>query len=255
MEVYMFTTLLVLLLGLAVGSFLNVVIYRIPREMSLVRPGSHCPRCKSRIRPFDLVPVFGWIALCGRCRACGERISSVYPLVELMTGGLFVLAYMAFGPTAAFVRTCVFLSTLLALSFIDLEHRILPNSIVLLGFLMGIPLSLIISPGVLLNGLLGALVCGGGLLLIALVYPAGMGGGDVKLAGMIGLYLGLGPGLLALFMGFWAGALFGLTMIVLRRMTRKDYMPFGPFLSLGALIMTLWGDSVVQWWLLNIWRM
>ncbi len=251
----MFTALFVLLFGLAVGSFLNVVIYRIPREMSLVRPGSHCPRCKSPIRPLDLIPVLGWVALRGRCRACGDRISFLYPLVEIITGGLYMLAYITFGPTIAFVRACVFLSALLALSFIDLEHRIIPNSIVLFGFLMGIPLSLIMGPGVLTNGLLGVLVCGGGLLLIALVYPAGMGGGDVKLAGMIGLYLGLGPGLLALFIGFLAGAIFGLAMIFCGKMTRKDYMPFGPFLSLGGLIMILWGGSIVQWWLHHIWRM
>jgi leader peptidase (prepilin peptidase) / N-methyltransferase len=234
---------LVFLLGLAVGSFLNVVIYRVPRGESLLRPGSHCPSCQAPIRPRHNIPVVGWLLLRGRCFDCQARISVRYPLVELGTGLLFLgLAWRL--DTAMWPAYLYFAAIGVALALIDLDVRRLPNAIVLPSY----PVLAVLLLGsawwsdslsAFVRAVLGALALFGFFAAIAFIYPAGMGWGDVKLAGLIGLVLGylswlaLGVGA---FLGFLLGSVIGVAIIALGKGGRKTAVPFGPFMIAGALI-------------------
>jgi leader peptidase (prepilin peptidase)/N-methyltransferase len=243
-------------LGLAVGSFLNVVIYRVPRKESVVRPRSHCPSCGTQLADRDNIPVLSWVLLRGRCRTCGERISARYPLVELATAALFVAVGLRFGPDWAVPAFLLFFASLLAISLIDLEHYIIPNRIVYPTLFGGFAL-LVLAAGAegdwkpLERALIGSAVFWGILLLIHLVSPRGMGFGDVRLAAVLGLFLGwLGLGYvgLAFFLGFLLGAIVGLILMVLRRRGRKDHIPFGPFLAAGAVVAVLAGSPILAWY-------
>ena len=261
------TALLVLLcavLGLAVGSFLNVVIYRVPRKESVVRPRSHCPSCDTQLRETDNVPVVSWLVLRGRCRTCGEPISVRYPLVELATGVLFAGAALRFGfdwPLPAFL---LFLAALLALALIDLEHYLLPNRIIYPTLYASAPLLVGAAAfghywthfeerGAGLKGsILGGLGAFAFFFLLNLVYPRGMAFGDVRLSGLIGVYLGwLGPAtlFLGLFAGFLSGSVIGVTLILARRADRKTPIPFGVFLAFGAMLAVYFGRPILDWYL------
>lgn len=242
------------LFGLLVGSFLNVVIHRVPLRQSVVSPRSACPGCGTTLAERDNVPVLSWLVLRGRCRTCSMRISIRYPLVELATAALFAAAAVRLGADWALPAFCLFLAALLAVALIDLEHFIVPNRIVLPMLAVSLPL---LGLAALLEdewrslatGVLGALLASNGLLLVNLVNPRGMGMGDVKLALLLGLFLGwldLGHVALGLFLGFLFGAVGGILLIALRIKTRKDPVPFAPFLAAGALVAVLFGD-----WLLD----
>jgi leader peptidase (prepilin peptidase) / N-methyltransferase len=244
-------------LGLAVGSFLNVVIWRVPRRESIVRPVSRCPACGVPISPADNVPVLSWLVLRGRCRHCHARISVRYPLVEIGCGVLFGAMAARFVGSGAVPAYLVLAAGLLALSLIDLEHYLLPNRIVfpLAGLgaaLLGLAALVDGDADPYIRALLGSLAAFGALFAMHLISPRGMGMGDVKLALVLGLYLGwLGWGVLVLgfFLGFLSGAVVGLALIALRLRTRKDYVPFGPFLSAGTLAAVLWGQQLLDWYL------
>jgi len=188
-------------LGAIIGSFLNVCIIRLPEGRSIVSPPSHCPACRSAIRFYDNIPVFSYILLRGRCRGCGERISPRYPLVEFLTACLSVLLMLRFGPSLSYVVYLLFVSSLVVITFIDIDHRIIPDKISLPAIPIGFALSFLLPEITWLQSLIGVLVGGGSLLLVAVVYEAitgaeGMGGGDIKLLAMLGAFLG------------WEGALF-----------------------------------------------
>ena len=244
------------LLGLAIGSFLNVVIWRVPRKVSVVRPPSHCPQCETPIRPTDNVPVLSWLLLSGKCRHCGNPIPVRYPLVEASCGVLFAVVAARFGAEWELPAYLVLTAALLAISLIDLEHFIVPDRITA-------PLT--VSALALLG--LAALAEGNGwrygrsvlggfaffafLLVLNLLYPKGMGMGDVKLAFSLGLFLGwLGWGQVFLggFLSFLLGALVGVGLIATGIKGRKDVVPFGPFLALGTMLTILWGDPVLRWY-------
>ena len=237
------------LLGLVIGSFLNVVIHRLPRKESVVSPPSACPACGRRVRVRDNVPVLSWLVLRGRCRDCGAPISLRYPLVELGTGALFAVFGVRFGLSAVLPAFLYLAAVGIALAAIDLDVRRLPNALTLPSYgvglvLLGLGAAVEASGGPLLRALLGCAAMYGVYLLLALVYPAGMGWGDVKLAGVLGLYLGYlgwGAWTVGLFLGFVFGGVFGLGLIVLRRGGRKTALPFGPFMLLGALVAVLVG--------------
>jgi leader peptidase (prepilin peptidase)/N-methyltransferase len=243
-------------LGLAVGSFLNVVIHRVPRAQSLIRPGSHCPRCETPIRPWQNVPVLSWLALRGRCAACRAPISIRYPLVELGTAALFVAVTARLGLTAELPAYLYLAAITVALALIDLDVQRLPNAIVLPSYLVGAAL-------LGLAGLLGGdwWAAGRGLLGMAalftfylglsIVYPGGMGLGDVKLAGVLGLYLGwLGWSslLVGTFAGFLLGGLVGLALLVTRRAGRKSALPFGPAMLAGAMLAVFAAGPIAAWY-------
>jgi leader peptidase (prepilin peptidase) / N-methyltransferase len=243
-----YLALLATALGLIVGSFLNVVIYRLPRRESLSWPGSHCPQCGHPIRWYDNVPVVSWLLLRRRCRDCGEPIPWRYPLVELLTGVAFLAAFLVYGPEWRTVQVAVFLAALIAVSFIDLDHRIIPDRIVLPGAAVGLLTSILLDPSDWWVYCVAALGAAGFLLVIGLIWPGGMGFGDVKLALMMGAFLGGGV-IVALFLGFLAGGLSGVLLLATGKKKRRDKIPFGPFLSLGGAVTALWGSSILDWYL------
>ncbi|MGI8511131.1 MAG: prepilin peptidase [Solirubrobacteraceae bacterium] len=238
------------LAGLLVGSFLNVVIHRLPRGESLVTPRSRCPSCGAPVRARDNVPVLSWLALRGRCHACGERISRRYPLVEALTAALYLAVVLVEGADRDVWLGLALVTVLIPVAFIDLDHRIIPNRIVGPGAMLGIALVLALRPDDVVEHLVAGAAAGGFFLLAALAYPRGMGMGDVKLAALLGLYLGraVGP---ALLVALLTGSIVGIAIIVRQgaREGRKTAVPFGPFLALGGVLGFLAGDEVVDWYL------
>jgi leader peptidase (prepilin peptidase)/N-methyltransferase len=229
-----------------IGSFLNVVIHRVPAGESIVSPGSRCPSCRQPLAPYDNVPVLSWLVLRGRCRHCGTSISPRYPAVELLTAIVFASIVIVRGADADLVAELPFAAILIALAAIDLEHRILPNRIVLPAAVFGIVAAAVVHPGELPELLLAGAAGFTALLLIALAKPGGMMMGDVKLAGVMGLYLGLAL-VPALLVAFLAGSLVGVGLMAARGMAaRKEAVPFGPFLALGAMVGLLAGDELVD---------
>ena len=232
--------------GLLIGSFLNVVAYRLPRGESLVKPRSRCTSCGEDVRPYDNVPVLSWLMLRGRCRHCGERISARYPAVELVTAVAFGAVALTRGLDADLLIELPFVAMLIAVADIDLEHRIVPNRILLPLAVYGIAMTAVID----LDKLPGSLIAGAAaftaLLLTALAYPAGMGMGDVKLAGVMGIYLGLSV-VPALLFAFFAGSVVGIAMLVRHGASaRKRGVPFAPFMAAGALVGLLAGPELID---------
>lgn len=245
-------TAIVLFLGLAIGSFLNVAIHRLPRGESLVSPGSRCPSCGDSLRPFDNVPVLSYVVLRGRCRQCRLRISPRYPLVELATAALFVVHYMVFGWTPLLAVRLVLAAAMVALFAIDLEHHLLPDAITLPGIVLGLLASLFLPPGIR-DALIGVLVGGGVLWLIGEAYyrysgEEGMGGGDVKMLAMIGAFLGWELVIVTLVLSSITGSLVGLLLIVTKRGGMKYALPYGTFLAIAAVIASVYGAPIVSWY-------
>ena len=243
---------ILVLLGLAVGSFLNVCIHRLPLGQSLNSPPSRCPNCDYRLRWFDNIPVVSYVMLAGRCRKCRTRISIRYPIVELVTMGLFLLHGAVFGWTALLIPRLVFACALVVLFAIDLEHHLLPNVITLPGIVVGLIASAVLPPG-LVDAVIGVLVGGGVLWLIGEAYfrfsgHEGMGGGDVKMLAMIGAFLGWKLVLVTLVFSSVAGSIIGLFVIAIRKGDMKYALPYGTFLALGALVASLAGEAIVNWY-------
>jgi leader peptidase (prepilin peptidase) / N-methyltransferase len=243
---------MVFLLGLCVGSFLNVCIHRLPRGGSLVKPRSRCPGCEYELKWYDNIPVISYALLGGRCRKCRSRISLRYPVVELITAVVFLVHYSVFGLSALMVVRLIFACALIVLFAIDLEHQILPNVITLPGIAAGMVFSLAFPPGVL-DALLGAVVGGGVLWIIGEAYyrysgQEGMGGGDVKMLAMVGAFLGWKLVLVTLIVSSLAGSALGLLLIVSRRGSMKQALPYGTFLAIGALLASLYGERIVDWY-------
>ncbi|MBI2833123.1 MAG: prepilin peptidase [Acidobacteria bacterium] len=239
-------------LGLIVGSFLNVCIYRIPSGGSIAWPASHCPACKDPIRWFDNIPIVSFIVLGGRCRHCGARISFRYPAVELITAALFAIEFWAVGWQPLLLPRLLFVSALVVLFVIDLQHHILPNVITLPGIAVGFALSLFFPPG-WVSALIGIVVGGGVLFLVAEAYyrvrkEEGLGMGDVKMLAMIGAFLGWQLALLTLVLSSFAGSLFGVGLMIAGRGGLKYALPYGTFLALAAITSALFGREILRWY-------
>ncbi len=240
------------LFGAIIGSFLNVVVYRLPRRESLVRPASRCPGCATPIKPYDNVPVISWLLLRGRCRSCKTAIPARYPLVEGLTALLCLAAVLVGGSTAAIALNVTFILLLVPIALIDLEHRIIPNRLTALGALLAVGIGIALDPSGEPERLIAGAAVGGALLLAAFAYPAGMGMGDVKLAGVMGLFLGsaVAP---AMLIALLSGVLFGV-FVMARKGThegRKTAVPFGPFLAFGSLVAIFAGDELVNLYTTN----
>jgi leader peptidase (prepilin peptidase)/N-methyltransferase len=235
------------IVGLCLGSFLNVVAYRLPAGVSLVSPGSACPGCSTAIRAYDNLPVVSWLMLGGHCRACNTRISARYPLTEALTGALFAAVIIARGAHPSVVLDLIFIAALVAITQIDLAHRIIPDRIVAPLALAAVALTAIFEPHQLPEHLIAGAAAGGFLLVAVLAYPAGMGMGDVKLAAVMGLVLGraVAP---AMLIALLAGTVIGVGVILRRGVTegRKTAIPFGPFLALGSVVALFAGDALVN---------
>jgi len=247
-------------IGAVIGSFLNVVIHRYPREESIVFPASHCPNCNTPIRAYDNIPLLSYAILRGRCRSCAAPISPRYPLVELANALFYLAIFMRVGPTLAFIPIAALVSMTIVLIFIDAEVHLLPNVITYPGVLVGLAIGLLHPSDVLnvsdslLDSVAGAVVGGGFLLAIALAYKLvrrieGMGLGDVKMMAMVGAALGWQAVLEVMLVGSVVGALIGVP-IALRTEKRMRYeLPFGVFLGYGTLIVLFFGHTLSQWWI------
>ena len=242
------------LLGLAIGSFLNVVVWRVPRGESVVSPPSACPACQRPIRPRDNLPVAGWLLLRGRCRDCQAPISPRYPVVEGLTAVLFVVMALRFGLDPVLPAYLYLAAVGLALALIDLDVKRLPDALTLPSYvvapaLLGGAALLGSDSGELLRALLGGAAMYAVYFALAFAYPAGMGFGDVKLAGVLGLYtawLGWGVWAVGLFLGFFLGGVFGIVLIAVKKGGRKTAVPFGPFMLLGVLTAVLVGQDLAD---------
>jgi leader peptidase (prepilin peptidase)/N-methyltransferase len=247
-------SLVVLLAGATVGSFLNVCIHRLPGRESIVFPASHCPACKKPIRPYDNLPLVSYIVLRGRCRDCGAPISIRYPLVEILTGATALATVNAFGLTPQFLVSFAFLSALIVITFIDLDHQIIPDAISLPGIGVGLLSSLFLDEPGWRSSLVGIVVGGGILWAVAEGYyrltgREGMGGGDVKLLAMIGAFLGWQAVPLTLLLASLGGTLVGVAVMTVSGQGSRTPIPFGPFLAAGAACSLFFGEDLVSWYL------
>ncbi len=236
--------------GLITGSFLNVVAYRLPRGESLVTPGSHCTKCGTPVKPYDNIPVLGWLLLRGHCRQCHDRISSRYPIVEAATAALAVAVVLAKHTTHDVVLGLLLLAVLVPVALIDFDHRVIPNKITLPAAFVAIAAGLATKPSGLPEQLIAGAAAAGFLLVFVLAYPRGMGMGDVKLAGVLGLFLGRSVAV-ALLVGVLAATVVG-GVIIARvgvKDGRKTAVPFGPFLALGGVVAIFAGPSIIHWYL------
>jgi leader peptidase (prepilin peptidase)/N-methyltransferase len=266
---------IVLLFGLIVGSFLNVCIARIPLEISIIHPPSHCPRCKTPIRWYDNIPLLSYAVLRGKCRTCGQRISWRYPLVELLNGLLYLWAIIEFDFTGEAFLVMVLCSSLVVITFIDLDHQIIPDVITFPGMVIGLvvapffmtPLAVPLPFGLgsllpplgqygtsFLNAFIGLLLGGAPLYLIGLLWEKlrkveAMGGGDVKFMAMAGSFLGWKGAFLTIMIGALAGSTVGVALILLKRHRADKVIPFGPFLAFGTILTMFRGSEIIAWYL------
>lgn len=238
-----------LVAGLVTGSFLNVVVSRLPEHRSLWRPRSACPGCGALIVWYDNVPLLSFLALRGRCRACAARIPWRYPIVEAATGALFAAAYAAFGPTADFAVAALFLALLVAITAIDLERHIIPDALSIPGTVAALLANLATARVAWTDSLLGVLIGGGLFFVIILARPDGMGGGDMKLGALLGAFLGWKIAVLAIFVAVTLGGAVAAILMAVGLRRRKDAIPFGPFLALGGTAGLFWGEGVIRWYL------
>ncbi len=242
---------IVILVGLAWGSFLNVVIYRLPHGQNLMWPPSSCPQCQTRIKPYDNIPVLSYLLLRGRCRACGVRIPLTYPLVELLTSLCFLLLYVHFSMSVHFIASCIFASALIAIGFIDFFHQIIPDEITIPMLVLALGYGFFRPDLGLRQALIGA-VSGAGFLLF--IYGAhrflrkkeGLGMGDVTMMLMIGAYLGLAGTFFTLILASFTGALVGIFLLSFRKKGLQYALPFGTFLAPAAFFSLLWGERIIR---------
>ncbi len=245
---------LAFLFGAIIGSFLNVCIHRLPGRESIIWPASRCPACQQPIAVYDNIPLASFLWLRGRCRACGARISLRYPVIEFINGAGYSLLLWQFGPGWPAVIYAALFSALLVVTAIDLEHQIIPDVITLPGLGLGLLSASTVLPVGFWNSLAGILVGGGLLWILAWLSPylfgkEGMGGGDIKLLAMIGAFLGWRPVLLTVMVGAVVGSVVGVGLIGLKVLRRDEYIPFGPFLALGAVVALLFQQELLSWYL------
>lgn len=233
--------------GLLLGSFLNVCIYRIPRGESIVFPPSHCPQCQHRLGPLELIPLLSFLWQRGRCRHCSAPISWRYPLVELLAAVLLSIVYLRFGWSPELVYYSGLTALLLVISFIDLDTMVIPTQLVGVGVVWASAYN-IYTRQPLLDWLLAGALGYGLFYLIYILSRGGMGGGDVRLAGLLGLVLGLKQLACALLIAFVAGAIVSLLLLASGRANRKTAIPFGPFLAIGCYVAAMWGQSILNWY-------
>lgn len=245
---YIITLIYVFFIGASLGSFSNVCIYRIPLQLSIIRPRSYCPTCKAPLRVLDNIPVLSYLFLKGKCRNCQCTISWRYPAVEFLTAIFYLFLYIKFD-VSVFIIYALLVTSLIIITFIDLDYQIIPNVITLPGILIGLGTTYFFLPHSITNALIGLLGGGGLLLLMAIIYPGGMGGGDIKMVAMLGAFLGWQKVFLTIFIGSLIGSIVGITLILLKKQGRKSKIPFGPYLAMGAIQSIFFGSSMVEYYI------
>ncbi len=244
-----FLYLLVFMAGAGIFSFLNVVIYRLPEKISFVTGRSHCPSCGATLRWYDMVPVFNWFYLRGKCRDCGARISFRYPAVETLGGVLALLCMHRFGMGAEAIADFAFLAVLTVVAFIDADTMEIPNGLVILILIIAIAALVCFPEPTWKNRLIGLVCVSVPMLLITIVIPGAFGGGDIKLMAAAGLFLGWKLCLVAAFLAIVAGGLYGIWLLATRRKGKKEHFAFGPFLCAGMAAALFWGEQLLEWYL------
>lgn len=239
--------------GLVAGSFLDVCVYRIPNKQSIITPLSYCPQCGCRIQSHDLIPLFSYFILKGKCRNCKTQIAVRSLIIELLTGFVYLIVFKKFGWTKELLVYLFLSSLLIVVSFIDLYRGIIPDRLVILGVLIGIPLILWTGKSII-ESFLGSILSFFIMVMIVFISRGGMGGGDVKFVGMLGLYLGSKLIIVFLFLTFLIGALGGIILILLRIKSKKDFIPFGPFIALGAMLTILFASNLYNLYLIILQR-
>ncbi|MGE4545121.1 MAG: A24 family peptidase [Pedobacter sp.] len=250
----LFLDIFVFIFGAIIGSFLNVCIFRIPKGGSIIKPGSRCPSCGTSIPWYFNIPILSYLLLRGRCASCSVKISIRYPLVEALAGWFFLLIFLRFGLTWSTPVYWVLVGSLVVISFIDFDHQIIPDVISLPGIPIGFILTFFVAGLSWRDSLLGILVGGGSLACVAGIYylltrNEGMGMGDIKLLAMLGAFMGWKAILPTIFLGSLIGSLVGVPLMLIKRASGKLAIPFGPFLSMGAIIYLLWGGDLISWYL------
>jgi leader peptidase (prepilin peptidase)/N-methyltransferase len=244
--------IIIFILGLSIGSFLNVCIYRIPEKKSIAYPASHCPHCKHNLSAVDLIPVLGYVMNRGKCKYCGAKISMQYPVVELITAVVFLLLFNKSFLSIEFIKYAVLTCMLIIVTFVDLERQEIPDEIILFGLVAGLIFNLFDIKANMLSGIIGFVLGGGIFLLIAMLTNGAMGGGDIKLMAVLGLFLGWKFVLILSLLSFVIGAVVSLILIVAKVKGPKDYIPFGPFIAISALIVIFFGAQMVQLYVQNL---
>lgn len=247
-------TLLISLYGLLIGSFLNVCIYRIPREENIAFPSSHCPNCNTKLKWYDNVPVFSYLTLMGKCRYCGDKISPQYLVIELLNTIIYLIIYSHFGFSLELFFYAIIFSILIVITIIDLQHMIIPDILVI--FILGstiiyklVSYLLYSNPPELLNSLGGLVLSALLFIIIIIVSKGGMGGGDLTLIGALGFILGIKMIFLTIFLSFILGAIISIFLLITKIKRKKDPIPFGPFIILGFIITAFWGEQLISWYL------
>ncbi|OPX38304.1 MAG: prepilin peptidase [Desulfobacteraceae bacterium 4484_190.1] len=241
------------LFGMIIGSFMNVCIYRIPLKKSIISPPSSCTNCGNKIRFYDNIPLISYLLLSGKCRYCGQRIALIYPAVEILTGLLSFLLFIRYGPSYQYLFFFLFIATLVTISFIDIHHTIIPDVLSISGIVAGWAVSIIPGHISLVNSLIGTIAGGGSLFLVAFIYERitgrpGMGGGDLKLLAMIGAWMGWRPLPLIVLISSLTGTIVGIAFLLIAGKNFRTRIPFGPFLSLGAILYFFFGHQITIWY-------
>ncbi|MEW9123783.1 MAG: prepilin peptidase [Thermotaleaceae bacterium] len=243
-----------MVLGFLIGSFLNVCILRIPKKQSIVYPPSHCTNCNRFLKPLDLIPIFSYMLLKGRCRYCGDRVAIRYPLVELLTGIIFLSLYLKYGFSISYIFLVSLSSILICITFIDYDHQIIPDELLLLGSVLALLYKLSTyffngQPIQLLNDIWGLLLGGGFFFLIAVISNGGMGGGDIKMMAMLGFWFGWRNIILIALLAFIIGSILSVILLAFKLKTRKDTIPFGPFIAIATITVILYGELILGWYM------
>ena len=249
------TYLFIFILGAVIGSFLNVCIYRLPAQQSVITPPSNCPNCHTPIRFYDNMPILSFLLLRGRCRTCGTPISAQYILVEILNGAGYMLIIWKFGLSLESALYAILFSSLLVASAIDLYHRIIPDVITIPGIIAGLLASAFILPSGIKDSIAGTLLGGSIFFIVAVASRGGMGGGDIKLIAMIGAFLGWPNVIITIILSSFLGSLVGIFMMIFFGKGRKYPVPFGPFLAIGGIISLFFDKEIIGWYLgMNLWN-
>jgi len=239
--------IIVFLYGITIGSFLNVCIYRLPAGQSVILTRSHCTKCEKDIRFYDLIPIISYIFLNGKCRFCSEKISIRYPIIELLNGILYIIAFLKFGISAETILYCLLSSVLLVIVIIDYEHQIIPNELVIVTIAIGIFYNIL--KGEIVHQIIGFFAASSILYLIAIISKGGIGGGDIKMVAAFGFCIGWQKILLSLFLGSLVGSVVAIYLMFYKNYNRKTAVPFGPFIAIGIYISIMYGTDLINWYL------
>lgn len=248
---------LIFTLGMSIGSFLNVCIFRIPLEQSIILPPSHCMNCGKRLKSYDMLPIISWIILKGKCRYCKREISYRYPLVEFVTGIIFLSIYLKYGFAFETIKFCFFTALIIVIGLIDMDTTDVYNSTIIAGIISFVLLSILnfillkinfVSEFSIINYILGGII-GAGIILIIILVTRGMGFGDAEICLVCGLFLGIKNIIFMLVLSVVIGGLVGIVLILLKKKKRKDYIPFGPFIAISSIFTLLFGSGIVNWYI------